>query len=131
MIAQDTKASGALVIDAEQISKSYGDRMTRSEKSRTIGRPDRIGVVGANGAGKTTLINLLTGVLAPDSGSARLSANVTMATLDQQRALLEPTFEEELAQEVLEIITPQPPDRRESPGLLDDNRQLPAPRVPT
>ena len=54
-------------------------------------RGDRIGVVGANGAGKTTLVNLLTGALAPDSGSVRLGANVVMASLDQQRASLEPT----------------------------------------
>jgi ATP-binding cassette subfamily F protein uup len=91
MVAQDTKASGALVIDAEQISKSYGDREIVHDFSMRVMRRDRIGVVGANGAGKTTLISLLTGALAPDSGVVRLGANVTMATLDQQRASLEPT----------------------------------------
>jgi ABC transport system ATP-binding/permease protein len=91
MVAQDTKASGALVIDAEQISKSYGDRGIVRDFSMRVMRRDRIGVVGANGAGKTTLINILTGALAPDSGVVRLGANVTMASLDQQRASLEPT----------------------------------------
>ena len=91
MIAQDTKASGALVIDAEKISKSYDDREIVRDFSMRVMRRDRIGIVGANGAGKTTLINLLTGALEPDSGSVRLGANVTMATLDQQRASLEPT----------------------------------------
>jgi ABC transport system ATP-binding/permease protein len=91
MIAQDTKASGALVIDAEGISKTYGDRPVVRDFSMRVMRRDRIGVVGANGAGKTTLINLLTGALAPDSGVVRLGANVTMASLDQQRASLEPT----------------------------------------
>jgi ATP-binding cassette subfamily F protein uup len=91
MIAQDTKASGALVIDAERISKSYGERPIVSDFSLRVMRRDRIGVIGANGAGKTTLINLLTGALAADSGSVRLGANVTMASLDQQRASLEPT----------------------------------------
>jgi ABC transport system ATP-binding/permease protein len=91
MIAQDTKASGALVIEAEQISKSYGDRVIVRDFSLRVMRRDRIGIVGANGAGKTTLINLLTGALEPDSGSVRLGANVTMASLDQQRASLEPT----------------------------------------
>ena len=71
MIAQDTKASGALVIDAEGISKSYGDRPIVSDFSLRVMRRDRIGVIGANGAGKTTLINLLTGALAPNSGSVR------------------------------------------------------------
>jgi ATP-binding cassette subfamily F protein uup len=91
MVAQDTKASGALVIDAEQISKSYGDREIVRDFSMRVMRRDRIGVIGANGAGKTTLINILTGALAPDSGVVRLGANVTMASLDQQRASLEPT----------------------------------------
>ncbi len=91
MIAQDTKASGALVIDAEQISKSYGDREIVRDFSMRVMRRDRIGIIGANGAGKTTLINLLTGALAPDFGLVRLGANVTMASLDQQRASLEPT----------------------------------------
>ena len=90
MIAQDAKASGALVIDAEGISKSFGEREIVRDLSLRVMRRDRIGIVGANGAGKTTLVNLLTGALAPDSGSVRLGANVTMAALDQGRASLEP-----------------------------------------
>jgi ATP-binding cassette subfamily F protein uup len=91
MAAQDVKASGALVIDAERISKTYGDREIVRDFSLRVMRRDRIGVVGANGAGKTTLLGLLTGALAPDSGAVRLGANVTMASLDQGRASLEPT----------------------------------------
>ena len=91
MTAQEAKASGALVIEAERISKAYDDRPIVRDFSIRVMRGDRIGIVGANGAGKTTLVNLLTGVLAPDSGSVRLGANVSMATLDQGRASLEPT----------------------------------------
>jgi ABC transport system ATP-binding/permease protein len=91
MTAQDVKASGALVIDAERISKAYDGRPIVRDFSMRAMRGDRIGVVGANGAGKTTLVNLLTGVLAPDSGSLRVGANVMMASLDQRRASLEPT----------------------------------------
>ena len=91
MAAQDAKASGALVIEAEKISKSYGDRAIVKEFSLRVMRGDRIGIVGANGAGKTTLINLLTGALAPDAGATRLGANVAMASLDQRRASLLPT----------------------------------------
>ncbi len=91
MIAQDAKASGALVIEAERISKAYDGREIVRDFSLRVMRRDRIGIVGANGAGKTTLINLLTGELTPDSGSVRLGANVTMASLDQGRASLEPT----------------------------------------
>jgi ATP-binding cassette subfamily F protein uup len=91
MTTQDAKASGALVIDAERVSKAYDGRGIVRDFSIRAMRGDRIGVVGANGAGKTTLVNLLTGVLAPDSGSVRLGVNVMMASLDQQRASLEPT----------------------------------------
>ena len=76
MIAQDAKPSGTLVIDAERVSKAYGERAIVSDFSMRVMRGDRIGIVGANGAGKTTLVNLLTGALAPDSGSVRLGANV-------------------------------------------------------
>jgi ATP-binding cassette subfamily F protein uup len=91
MIAQDAKASGALVIETERISRAYDARPIVRDFSLRVMRGDRIAIVGANGAGKTTLINLLTTVLAPDSGSVRLGANVTMASLDQGRASLEPT----------------------------------------
>jgi ATP-binding cassette subfamily F protein uup len=91
MIAQEAKASGALVIEAEKIGKSYGDRAIVKDVSLRVMRGDRVGIVGANGVGKTTLINLLTGRLAPDSGAVRLGANVAMASLDQRRASLLPT----------------------------------------
>ncbi len=55
-----------------------------------IQRGDRIGLVGPNGAGKTTLLKLLTGELAPDSGTVTLGANIAMATLDQRREQLDP-----------------------------------------
>ena len=87
MVAQDAKASGALVVEAERISKAYGDNVLVRDFSLRIMRGDRIGVIGANGAGKTTLINLLTGALAPDSGEVRIGSNVLMARLDQSRAV--------------------------------------------
>ena len=83
--------SGALVIEAEQISKAYAGRPIVSGFSTRIERGDRIGIIGPNGSGKTTLVNLLIGALAPDSGSVRLGANLAMATLDQHREDLDPT----------------------------------------
>jgi ATP-binding cassette subfamily F protein uup len=83
--------SGALVIEADRIGKSYDGRAIVSDFSIRIRRGDRIGIVGPNGSGKTTLINLLTGALDPDAGNLRLGANLAMATLDQRRESLDPT----------------------------------------
>ena len=66
--------SGALVIEAVGIGKSYDNRPIVDDFSIRIQRGDRIGIVGPNGSGKTTLINMLTGNLPPDSGSVRLGA---------------------------------------------------------
>ncbi len=87
----EAQVSGRLVIDAEGLSKSYGDRPIVRDLSLRVLRGDRLGLVGANGAGKTTLVNLLTGQMAPDGGRAKLGANVEMATLDQNRAALDPS----------------------------------------
>jgi ATP-binding cassette subfamily F protein uup len=81
--------SGMLVIDADNIGKSYDGRPIVSGFSIRIRRGDRIGVIGPNGAGKTTLVNLLTGAAAPDAGTVRLGANIAMATLDQHRESLD------------------------------------------
>ena len=68
--------------------------------SLRIQRGDRIGVVGANGAGKTTLLRLLTGDLAPDSGSVTLAKTLNGVLIDQQRSLMAPhkTVREVLAE---------------------------------
>ncbi len=90
MTLAQAAASGTLVAEAEGIGKSFGGRPVISGLTVRILRGDRVGIVGPNGAGKTTLLNLLTGVLAPDSGSIRLGANLEAVTLDQQRESLDP-----------------------------------------
>jgi ABC transport system ATP-binding/permease protein len=82
--------SGALVIEAKGIGKSYGERVIVRNFSIRIQRGDRIGIVGPNGSGKTTLIGLLTGALTPDSGAVKLGSNLAVATLDQHRDSLDP-----------------------------------------
>ena len=82
--------SGAMVIDADRISKTFGTQPIVRDLSIRVLRGDRLGVVGANGAGKTTLLRLLTGGLAPDSGTVRLGTNLEIATLDQGRTALDP-----------------------------------------
>jgi ATP-binding cassette subfamily F protein uup len=90
MVASDAPLSGKLAIEAERLSKAYDDKPIVKDFSIRVLRGDRLGLVGANGAGKTTLVNLLTGALAPDSGTLRLGANLVMASLDQRRASLDP-----------------------------------------
>jgi ATP-binding cassette subfamily F protein uup len=79
--------SGKLVIEAKDISKSYGGQAIVAGFSTRIARGARIGLVGPNGAGKTTLLRMLIGALAPDSGTVRLGAKLDIAALDQQRSV--------------------------------------------
>jgi predicted ABC-type transport system involved in lysophospholipase L1 biosynthesis ATPase subunit len=90
MTASTAAESGTLVVEARDIGKSYDGCAIVSGFSTRIQRGDRIGIVGPNGSGKTTLINLLTGCLAPDTGTVRLGANLAVATLDQHRDSLDP-----------------------------------------
>ncbi|MCQ2002429.1 ATP-binding cassette domain-containing protein [Rhizobium sp. NRK18] len=83
--AVDARESGKLVVEAEKITKSFGERTVVQPFSTRIHRGDRIGLVGPNGAGKTTLLKMLTGQLAPDSGTIKLGTNLQIATLDQKR----------------------------------------------
>ena len=82
--------SGALVIEAFGIGKSYDGRRIVDDFSIRIARGDRIGIVGPNGSGKTTLTNMLTGTLAPDAGSVKLGSTLAVATLNQHRDSLDP-----------------------------------------
>jgi ATP-binding cassette subfamily F protein uup len=91
LAAAQAELSGRLVMVAEAVSKSYGDRLIVRDFSTRILRGDRVGIVGPNGAGKTTLLNLLTGALAPDTGEIKLGANLAQVTLDQRRETLDPT----------------------------------------
>jgi ABC transport system ATP-binding/permease protein len=86
----EAERSGRLVIEAKNISRTYGDRKIVDSFSIRIQRGDRVGIVGPNGAGKTTLIEMLTGANPPYAGAVRLGANIEMATLDQHRESLDP-----------------------------------------
>jgi ABC transport system ATP-binding/permease protein len=88
--AEQSERSGQMVFEAEDVSKSYGDRVVVRDFSMRVMRGDRIGLIGPNGAGKTTLLRLLLGDLAPDGGSVRHGANVQTAYYDQQREQLDP-----------------------------------------
>jgi ATP-binding cassette subfamily F protein uup len=90
--AAEAEKSGALVVEAKGISKSFGDRKIVDDLSIRVMRGDRLGIVGPNGSGKTTLVTLLTGGMAPDAGDIRLGTNIEMASLDQGRESLDPNW---------------------------------------
>ncbi len=90
LTAGEAEQPGVLVIEAKNISKAYGERAIVRDFSTIIERGDRIGIVGPNGSGKTTLISMLTGELAPDSGSVRIGKTVATARMTQDRDSLNP-----------------------------------------
>ena len=89
LVSQEARNSGKIVIEADHLEKSFGDRVIVRDLTLRIERGDKIGIVGPNGSGKTTLINLLTGMTAQDSGTRRLGTNLDIATLDQRRESLD------------------------------------------
>ena len=88
--AQMATGGGTLVIEAEAISKTRGGRLLVDGFSTRVMKGERVGIVGANGVGKSTLLDLLTGVLEPDSGSVRLGTGLEIARFEQDRGSLDP-----------------------------------------
>ena len=85
-----TERLGDLVIEADHISKGYGDRMLIEDLSFKIPKGAIVGIIGPNGAGKTTLFRMITGQEQPDSGTIRLGETVDLGYVDQARDELDP-----------------------------------------
>ena len=83
------QTSGRLVIEVKGISKAYGTKVLLRPFDLTVLRGDRVAFVGPNGVGKTTLLKMLTGEIAPDTGTVRLGTNLEIAVFDQARATLD------------------------------------------
>jgi sulfate-transporting ATPase len=81
---------GKLVIEAEGVSKAYGDRLLIDKMSFTLPPGGIVGVIGPNGAGKTTLFRMITGQEKPDSGTIRIADTIKLAYVDQSRDVLDP-----------------------------------------
>ncbi|MDQ6927499.1 MAG: energy-dependent translational throttle protein EttA [Actinomycetota bacterium] len=81
---------GDLVIEAENLTKSFGDRLLIDDLSFSLPPAGIVGVIGPNGAGKTTLFKMLTGEEKPDSGSVKIGASVELSYVDQSRDSLDP-----------------------------------------
>ena len=81
---------GGLVVEAENLRKSFGDRLLFDQLSFRLPPGGIVGVIGANGAGKTTLFRMLVGQEQPDSGTLRVGETVKFAYVDQSRDSLDP-----------------------------------------
>jgi ATP-binding cassette ChvD family protein len=80
---------GGVVIEAEGLSKAFGDSLLIDDLSFKLPPGGIVGVIGPNGAGKTTLFKMLTGAEKPDKGTVRLGDTVKIAYVDQSRAHLD------------------------------------------
>ena len=81
---------GDVVIEAENLSKAYDDKLLFDGLSFRLPPAGIVGVIGPNGAGKTTLFRLITGQESPDSGTIRIGETVKMGYVDQSRDALDP-----------------------------------------
>jgi energy-dependent translational throttle protein EttA len=81
---------GDLVIRAENLSKSYGERVLFENMKFSLPRSGIVGIIGPNGAGKTTLCRIITGQEKPDSGNIVIGESVQLSYVDQNRDALDP-----------------------------------------
>jgi sulfate-transporting ATPase len=80
---------GDLVIEAQNVSKGYGDRLLIEDLSFKLPPASIVGIIGPNGAGKTTLFRMIVGQEQPDSGAIRLGETVSLGYVDQSRDALD------------------------------------------
>ncbi len=81
---------GEVVIEANNVSKAFGDKLLFENLNFKLPRGGIVGVIGPNGAGKTTLFKMITGQETPDSGTFKVGETVKLGYVDQSRATLDP-----------------------------------------
>ena len=106
---------GDTVIEASNISKSFGDKLLFENLSFQLPPGGIVGVIGPNGAGKTTLFRMLVGQIEPDEGEIKLGDSVDLAYVDQSRDVLDDdkTVWEEISdgQDILRVGSYETPSR--------------------
>ncbi len=108
-------SASKVIIEAFNISKSFGDRVLVNDFSTRILKGDRIGIIGPNGAGKTTLLKLLTGAINPDVGLTKIGKKIDIVYLDQHRSELNPK------KSIKEILCPSGGDHV---GIGEEHRHV-------
>lgn len=81
---------GNVVVEVENVTKGFGDRLLIDDLSFTLPRNGIVGVIGPNGAGKTTLFKMILGQETPDTGSIKVGETVKVSYVDQSRAGIDP-----------------------------------------
>ena len=90
ILIQVPERLGGKVIEAKNLSKSYGDKLLFEDLSFTLPPGGIVGVIGPNGAGKSTLFKLITGQEKPDTGAIDIGETVRLGYVDQSRDALNP-----------------------------------------
>ena len=90
IVIQVPERLGGKVIEVENLSKSYGDKLLFENLSFTLPAGGIVGVIGPNGAGKSTLFKLITGQEQPDEGKIEIGTTVRLGYVDQSRDHLNP-----------------------------------------
>ncbi len=106
---------GDKVLDVNNLTKSFGDRMLIDDLSFSVPKGAIVGIIGPNGAGKSTLFKMMSGAEQPDSGSVSLGDTVKLASVDQFRDDMDnsKTVYQEISQghDILQIGTFEIPSR--------------------
>ncbi|NVO84371.1 ABC-F family ATP-binding cassette domain-containing protein [Hymenobacter terrestris] len=100
-----TTRQGGKIIEASHLNKTFGDNVVLDDFSYVFKKKDRIGLVGPNGAGKSTLLNMLTGKLAPDSGTIEVGQTTVFGYYTQTELEFDPTQRViDIVKEVAEVV---------------------------
>jgi ATP-binding cassette subfamily F protein uup len=100
-----TTRQGGKIIEADSLSKRFGDKVVLDDFSYVFKKKDRIGLVGPNGAGKSTLLNMLTGKLQPDSGSVDVGQTTVFGYYTQTELEFDPSQRViDIVKEVAEVV---------------------------
>jgi ATP-binding cassette ChvD family protein len=81
---------GRLVVETDDLTKGYGDRVLMEDLSFSLPQGGIVGVIGPNGVGKTTLMKMIIGEERPDSGTIKVGDTVQISYVDQNRARIDP-----------------------------------------
>ncbi|MDF1547578.1 MAG: ABC-F family ATP-binding cassette domain-containing protein [Bacteroidales bacterium] len=101
-----SKRLGKKILEIENISKQFDNKVLIKEFSYKFGRAQKIGIVGPNGAGKSTFLNIITGILKPDSGTIEIGETIHFGYYHQQGIKLDEDKRMiEVIKEIAEVMT--------------------------